>query len=97
MIEYKYPEEKGILLHYAEKMKNNAVKEIILKGYVENSTEADELASFYWSMVDRAAEDEGVGLPVVEVEGIEAWMEYIFHTLNGYMVSNGYVSEWDKE
>jgi len=97
MIEYRFPEEKAILLHYAEKMNSRSAKEIILKGYVEGKSEAKILSEFYWNMVDVAVDDEGRGVPILEAEGVAAWMEYIFHSLNGYLVSNGYAEEWDVE
>lgn len=97
MIEYRFPEEKEILLHYADVLNDPVAKEIIIKGRAENTSEADALTSFYWSMVDRAVKDNGAGVLVLESEGVESWMEYIFHSLNGYMVSNGYTSQWDKE
>ncbi|WP_370979727.1 hypothetical protein [Agaribacterium sp. ZY112] len=97
MIEYKYPEEREILIHYAEKMKNESALNILQKGIVLNRNQALELSQFYWKMLDIAAEDKGAGFPLLEKEGIEQWMEYIFHSLNGYLVSNGYEEEWDQE
>lgn len=97
MIEYRFPEEKEILLHYARNMRDSSAERIIINGGVENDLEAEALTSFYWSMVDRAIEDGGVGISAIESEGVEPWMEYIFHSLNGYMVSNGYTAQWDKE
>lgn len=97
MIEYRFPEEKSVLLHYAEKMHSDLAREIILKGYAESRSEARALSEFYWSMVDMAVDEDGRGVPLLEAEGVAAWMEYIFHTLNSYFVSQGYVDEWDSE
>ena len=97
MIEYKFPEEKDILFHYAELLNNDNIKNILSNGHAQNRTEAEELTQFYWAMEDKAVEDKGQGVPVIEQEGVEVWMEYIFHSLNGYMVSNGYIEEWDRE
>ena len=97
MIEYRFSEEKAILLRYADKMHFDLAKKIILKGTVDGKSEAKALSEFYWKMVDVAVADEGYGLPVLEAEGVAAWMEYIFHSLNGYLVSNGYAEEWDSE
>jgi hypothetical protein len=97
MIEYEFPEEKAILLHYADKMHFDLAKTIILKGTVNGKSEAKALSEFYWNMVDVAVADEGRGVPVLEAEGVATWMEYIFHSLNGYLVSNGYAEEWDSE
>jgi hypothetical protein len=46
-------------------------------------------------MVDESVKDQGAGLEILTNEGVEFWMEYIFHTVNGYLVSNGYEAEWD--
>lgn len=97
MIEYRFPEEKSVLLHYADILNDHIAKKIFLKGYVENAEEADALTSFYWQMVDQCLEDQGKGIAVLESEGVEAWLEYIFHSLNGYMVSSGYANHWDQE
>lgn len=97
MIKYKYPEEQKILVYYAEKMKNEAVLSILQNGSVSNREQALELSLFYWSMLDITAEDAGSGVPILEKEGVEPWIEYIFHSLNGYLVSNGYEEQWDHE
>ncbi len=97
MIEYKYPEEKEILLHYANVLNNQKVKYLIQIGFVHNSSEAKILANFYRAMVDQAVRDEGREISSIEPEGVEAWMEYIFHSINGYMVSNGYETQWNQK
>jgi hypothetical protein len=97
MIDYKFPEEKAILLHYADVLQNKNAKDIILCGFAENGQEADILAKFYWSVVDQAVQDNGVGVAILEREGVEHWLETVFHSLNGYMVSNGYLQYWDEE
>lgn len=97
MIEYRFPEEKAILLHYADKMHFDLAKTIILKWAVDGKSEAKALSEFYWEMADVAVADEGLGVPMLEAEGVAAWIEYIFHSLNGYLVSNGYAEEWDSE
>lgn len=90
MIDYKYPEEKIIVLHYANILNNANAKAIIDSGYVNSSAQATTLKNFYWSMVDQAVKDHGKGIAIMETEGHEHWLEYIFHTFNGYLVSNGY-------
>ena len=99
MIEFRFPEEKEISLYYANLMNDDSVIEILEKGFVKDSKEALKLKDFYWNMVDLAAKDQGKGSNIAALlnEGVEAWMEYIFHTINGYMVSSGYENEWDEE
>ena len=97
MIEYKHKEENEIVLHYAEVLNDALAKKILTKGQVSNRDEALHLNRFYWAMVDQAIADEGIGVPILEAEGTEAWMEYIFHSFNGYLVSHGYTKEWEEE
>ena len=97
MIEYKYAEEKLILIHYAKLLSATEAEQIIEAGQVKNSAQAIILKNLYWDMVDHAIEDKGKGITIMEIEGYEHWLEYIFHSLNGYLVSNGYENEWDAE
>ena len=97
MIKYKFPEEKTIALHYANLMQNIEAKQIVENGFVRDRHQALALTKFYWAMVDKSVKDQGVDLDIVKNEGVEFWMEYIFHTFNGYLVSNGYKSEWNTE
>lgn len=97
MIEYKFKEEVEILRHYAKKMKRESIESILDSGCVAGKQQALLLSTFYWDMLDEAANDQGRGLPILESEGIAVWMEYIFHSLNGYLVSNGYEEQWDQE
>lgn len=103
MINYRFPEELKILLHYSKIMDDPSIEEIIYRGHVLSTTEAKKLTAFYWAMVDKAVEDNGVGCRFLEEEiakgnedSIAHWMEYIFHSLNGYMVSHGYAEEWGR-
>ncbi|HSX85181.1 MAG TPA: hypothetical protein VLE50_07220 [Cellvibrio sp.] len=95
MIQYKYPEEKTIAQHYAKKLADTNVEVILDTGMVRSAEDARTLSRFYWAMVDQAVQDQGAGIDVMEKEGFEHWLEYIFHTFNGYLVSNGYENEWD--
>ncbi|OZG74446.1 hypothetical protein BTA51_05405 [Hahella sp. CCB-MM4] len=97
MIEYRYKEERAIALHYAEVLNDRLAKEILNRSEVLNGDEALHLNKFYWAMVDQAIADNGAGVPVLESEGTEAWMEYIFHSFNGYLVSHGYAREWEED
>lgn len=97
MIEYKYAEEKAILIHYAKLLGAKEAEKIIETGQVKNSDQATTLKQLYWAMVDQAVKDKGQGVAILEIEGYEHWLEYIFHSLNGYLVSSGYENEWDTE
>ena len=97
MIEYKFPEEKIIVLHYAKLLNDASAMDILERGYVKDRTEALTLKNFYWAMVDQSVKDQGHQVDILVKEGVAAWMEYIFHTFNGYLVSSGYKEEWDTE
>ncbi len=97
MIEYKYPEEKEILLHYTKVLNDEKAETLIQNGYVSDANEAQTLSNFYWAMVDQAISDKGKGLAPIESEGVEVWMEFIFHSISGCIISNGYERQWDQE
>ena len=96
MINYKYPEEKQISLFYAKKLHATTAFSILEAGEVKNSSEATELAKFYWQMAAEAIReknnkvDHGFG-------NMEEWMEYICNTFFFYLSNNGYEDEWDAE
>ena len=52
MIEYKFKEEKEILLHYAKLLNDQAALNILQKNEVDSEHEVQTLAKFYWDMVD---------------------------------------------
>lgn len=52
MIEYKFPEEKEFILHYAKKLNQPLIEKIINAGQVSSSQEANALSKFFWEMVD---------------------------------------------
>jgi hypothetical protein len=95
MIEYKFPEEKAFILHYATKLNNPKVKSIITAGQVVNSDEAHALAKFFWEMVDEIVKDIENGSEVAGQRDLEAWNEYVFESIRAYLRNNGYESEWD--
>jgi len=57
VINYRFPEEKEIMLHYAKHSKDSTTENIINKGGVSNSSEAAYLANFFWLMVDQSVKD----------------------------------------
>ena len=77
-------------------MQQPDAKKILLKGHASDKHEALTLSQFFWAMLDVAADDQGQGIDILEKEGIDIWMEYLFHSLNGYFVSHGYEEQWDE-
>jgi hypothetical protein len=95
MILYKFKEEKDFILHYAKKLKNTVVERIILDGDVKFPEDADELARFFWEMVDAIVEDKENNTLVPGFSDLEAWNEYVFESIRAYFRNNGYEKEWD--
>lgn len=95
MINYKFPEEKDIILHYAKKFQLNEVVEIINNGYVKNANEAKQLSEFFWRMVDESVKDAGQGIDAAGYHDLQAYDEYIMNTLRSYLISAGYENEWN--
>lgn len=91
MITYKLPEEKKMLLHYAELLRDEKSKEIINRGTLESRNEAIHFAEFYWSMVEESnKQDEKTG------ENSEYILEKIIITLMAYYSSSGFEDEWEE-
>lgn len=95
MIEYKFEEEKEFILHYAKKLGNSTVQKIISDGGVSSSREANELAKFFWEMVDEIVKDKDEKAIVAGQTDLEAWNEYVFESIRSYLLSSGYEKEWD--
>lgn len=95
MIEYKFPEEKDFLLHYARKLKKPKIEAIIEAGEVRSSNEANLLSMFFWEMVDEIVKDKELHVVVAGQTDLEAWNEYVFESIRAYLRNNGYEKEWD--
>lgn len=95
MIEYKFKEERDFILHYALKLNNPVVKKIIYDGQVCSASEANELAKFFWEMVDEIVKDKDQRTIVAGQIDLEAWNEYVFETIRSYLINNGYEEEWN--
>lgn len=95
MIVYKFKEEKDFLLHYAGKLNNSVVENIILNDGVSSHEEAAELAKFFWEMVDVIVVDKENNTLVPGFADLEAWNEYVFDSIRAYLRNNGYAKEWE--
>lgn len=96
MIEYKFPEEKDFLLHYAKKMNRPLVEQVIDAGEARSTAEAEALAEFFWEMTDEIVKDKKTGEVVAGQSDLEAWNEYVFESVRAYLRNNGYEAEWEK-
>lgn len=92
MITYKFPEEKAMLLFYADLLDDLFAREIIEHGVIKNTEEARHLAGFYWRMVEHSNEVEYTEGPYRS----DYLLEKIIITFMAYFRSNGYENEWDE-
>lgn len=97
MIEYKFKQEKEILLHYARTLNHKNIEAILTKDKIESSEEAQELAHFFWVMVDQTVIDRGNGVAVIGQKNLESWCEYIMQSLRSHFIATGYMQIWEEE
>lgn len=97
MIEYKFPEEKNIILHYARILGRQDIETIISQGQVNSSDQAASLSRFFWDMTDEIVKDIQENRVVEGQSDLEAWNEYIFESIRAYLRNIGYEKEWDSE
>ena len=91
MIPYRLPQEKEMLLHYADLLNDTTARQIIENNSITNADEAIHLAQFFWRMVDQSnIEDKKSG------NNSEYILEKIIITLMAYFRSNGYEAEWEQ-
>lgn len=91
MIPYSLPQEKEVILHYANILNDELTREIINRDLLQNRKEAEHLANFFWKMVDASnAEDKRTG------ESSEYILEKIIVTFMAYFRSSGYKEEWER-
>lgn len=94
MIEYKFKEEKEIILHYAQLLHADAALKVINEGSVRNETDVKTIAKFYWDMVDiSVTEDEQ---QTGKYEDMEKWLERIYTSFHIYFNNIGYGDIWDE-
>ena len=99
MIDYRFPEEKDVVLFFTEKLKNKQIEEIILRESIKNGDEARALSKFFWEMADLsgACKKQGRPLDLPFEGGSEYWLEQIYNTLAAFLIESGYEDIWDDE
>ncbi|GLS26757.1 hypothetical protein GCM10007877_24760 [Marinibactrum halimedae] len=96
MINFKYPKEKEISLHYANAFSDLLVEKILNGTDVSNSDEALHLSKFYWEMVDALVEDASKNNLICGELNLQEWSELIFNSFRSYIRNAGFSTEWDK-
>ena len=93
MIEYKFKEEKEIVLHYAKLLNDHAALNILQKNEVDSEHEVQTLAKFYWDMVDLNVKESESGTEAYS--DMEKWLERIYTSFHIYLNNIGYGEAWD--
>ena len=90
MISYRLPEEKEMLLRYAQLLDDSTSLEILQRGFAKDKPEAIHFAEFFWRVVDEFANQDKENN-----ENSEYILEKIIVTLMAYFRSAGYEEEWE--
>ncbi|WP_444920393.1 hypothetical protein ACJJID_16320 [Microbulbifer sp. CnH-101-G] len=90
-------ESQVLAIHYAKKLENHLLLEFVSsrKG-IESSEEATLIALGFWDMTDLSIEDHTSNKSIEGIDNIEFWMQKIFNKVYGYMVKNGYKTQWQE-
>lgn len=97
MIRFLFPEEKQALLHYAKILDNKIIEEILYNEGLKTSSEARELASFFWKMLDQTVIDSEQNITVAGYTNLESCCEDIMQNLRSHFIATGYVEIWEEE
>jgi hypothetical protein len=88
-----------IAVHYASRVGEELLLSF-MSGQIDviNHEEAQKVIVIdgFWKMTDLAIEDNEKDIAVQGVSDIEFWMHKLFNKVYGYMVKNGYESQWKK-
>lgn len=95
MIRFKFSEESDYITHYAKKLNEAAILEILRRGEALSVEGAVHLSQFFWRMVEAAIDDEKNGVSLPWAEGAEFWNEKLMTSLSGYLERAGYEAQWD--
>lgn len=88
---------KILAIHYANRIGDAELVQFMSGDLDIGSAElADRIIAGFWAMTDLAVEDHEQGKSVAGVDDIEFWMHKLFNKVYGYMVKNGYRSQWDR-
>ncbi|OZG75399.1 hypothetical protein BTA51_03205 [Hahella sp. CCB-MM4] len=97
MINYRFEEEKRIVLHYAGVLDDQRTLGIIETGSVNGPDEAEHLSRFFWEMVGLSINDSALEVPVCGLNEVDTWIEYIMDTFRSYLYIKGYGREWNRQ
>ena len=96
MITFKFPEERTYLELFQAQLGSAAVKCLLEGNTIETSSQATEVAEFFWKMVDKSIELEKRGELDQFLEGAEFWNEKLMYSISGYLERIGFENEWEE-
>lgn len=87
-------QDKQVALHYANKLGNAKVQQILECESVKSKDEASILSEFYWEIVRASTKDRdsNAGEPF---ENMDASLEGLHNTFSIYLCNNGFEDIWD--
>lgn len=97
MIDLKYPEEKAILMYYAKTLSAPNIERVVSATGIQSTNDAQELANFFWKMVDQTVIDKENNLIVAGQTDLDSWCEYIMQSLRSHFIATGHIDIWEDE
>lgn len=96
MIFHKFDQPaKTITLHYANRLNNELAARVITgEADVTSKEDAENLAYFFWAMIDEAIDDEENGVAIEGHSDLQSWLEKAMHIFSGYIKQQGFVKQW---
>ncbi len=88
-------QDKQVALHYADKLGNIKVQQILECESVKSKEEATILSKFYWEIVSASIKDRdsNTGEPF---ENMDVSLEGLHNTFSIYLCNNGFEDIWDE-
>ena len=87
---------KILAVHYAKKIGDNTL--IAFMGgelEIKNNEEAQAVIEGFWKMTDLAISDNHNDVIIQDISDIEFWMLKLFHKVGGYLIKQGYKTQWE--
>ena len=86
---------KTITLHYTNRLNNELAARVITgEANIASKEEAENLAYFFWTIVDEAVDDEENGLAIDGHSDLQFWLEKAMHIFSGYIKLQGFAEQW---
>ncbi|BCD97161.1 hypothetical protein [Marinagarivorans cellulosilyticus] len=86
---------KAITQHYANRLNNElAAKLITGEVNISSKDDAEDLAFFFWAMVDEAVDDEENNFAIDGYSDLQSWLEKAMHIFSSYIKNQGFADQW---